>query len=174
MTAAEIQSAIEVRRSRRRKSSVSAFREGATTVVSIPAHFSREQEDFWVEKMVARLQKKLSKTKSSDMDLQRRAEELSKQYLGNRANPLTIEWVRNQNSRWGSTTPSVGAIRLSHRLQPMPQWVTDYVIIHELAHLLEANHSKAFWALVSAYPRTERAQAYLNGYSDCLRIEQSR
>ena len=73
--------------------------------------------------------------------------------------------MTNQNSRWGSATPSEGTIRLSHKLQPMPQWVIDYVLLHELAHLLVAAHNDAFWRLLAAYPETERAKAFLEGVS---------
>ena len=45
----------------------------------------------------------------------------------------------------------------------MPAWVLDYVLVHELAHLIEPGHGPAFWALVSRYPRTERARGYLDG-----------
>jgi hypothetical protein len=45
----------------------------------------------------------------------------------------------------------------------MPQWVIDYVLLHELAHLLVAGHNAAFWKLLEAYPETQRAKAFLEG-----------
>ncbi|MGZ4661034.1 MAG: M48 metallopeptidase family protein, partial [Arthrobacter sp.] len=71
----------------------------------------------------------------------------------------------NQNSRWGSATPADGTIRLSEKLRAMPQWVIDYVLLHELAHLMVAGHNAAFWRLLEAYPETERAKAFLEGVS---------
>jgi predicted metal-dependent hydrolase len=73
--------------------------------------------------------------------------------------------VVNQASRWGSCTPADGTIRLSSRLQGMPPWVVDYVLLHELAHLLEPGHGARFWTLLRAYPRTERARGYLEGFA---------
>ena len=77
--------------------------------------------------------------------------------------PETVRWVDNQNSRWGSCTPSDRSIRLSTRLQGMPAWVIDYVLVHELAHLIEAGHTPAFWAWVDRYPKAERAKGFLEG-----------
>jgi hypothetical protein len=74
-----------------------------------------------------------------------------------------VRWVDNQGSRWGSCTPSDRTIRLSSRLQGMPPWVVDYVLLHELAHLAVPGHGPRFWALLEAYPRTERARGYLEG-----------
>ena len=42
-----------------------------------------------------------------------------------------------------------------------PRWVRDYVLIHEMAHLVEPYQSPSFWALVNRYPRTERARGFL-------------
>ena len=74
----------------------------------------------------------------------------------------SVRWVTNQEkSRWGSCTPSTGAIRLSHRLAGLPPFVIEYVLVHELAHLVHASHGPEFWALVNRYPKTERARGYL-------------
>ena len=52
-------------------------------------------------------------------------------------------------------------MRLSTRLARFPTWVRDYVIVHELAHLVHAGHTPAFWRLVDRYPMAERARGYL-------------
>ena len=93
----------------------------------------------------------------------RRAKELNTRYLDGDAVPLTVRWVDNQGSRWGSCTPADRAIRLSRRLEGMPAWVIDYVLVHELAHLIEAGHTPAFWAWVDRYPKAERAKGFLEG-----------
>lgn len=69
--------------------------------------------------------------------------------------------IRNPKGRWGSCSRN-GSISLNWRLVRMPDWVRDYVLIHELMHLKQMNHSPAFWALVAAaYPRFEEARAWL-------------
>jgi predicted metal-dependent hydrolase len=155
--------AVEVRRSRRRTRTVSAYREGGRTVVLLPARFSPAQEREWVERMLARLAAQDRRRRPSDDDLMRRARDLSRRYLGDRARPVSVAWVSNQNGRWGSCTPGEGTIRLSDRLRGLPTWVIDYVLLHELAHLLEAGHGPRFWQLLEAYPRTERARGFLHG-----------
>ena len=45
----------------------------------------------------------------------------------------------------------------------MPGWVLDYVLLHELAHLIEPGHGPRFWALLADYPQLERARGYLEG-----------
>ena len=100
-----------------------------------------------------------------------RAARLSAAWLEGRAEPLSVRWVDNQRTRWGSCTPADRSIRLSRRLQGMPDWVVDYVLVHELAHLIEAGHNDRFWSWVGRYPHADRARAWLDGYSAGARLE---
>ncbi len=159
--------AVEVRRSARRRRTVSAYRDGDTTVVLIPARFSKAEERRWVAEMVARLQARDARrqrgARASDEALLTRARQLSAGFLDGRAEPSSVRWVSNMASRWGSCTPTDGSIRISERLRDMPSWVLDYVLVHELAHLLVPGHGTDFWDLVARFPRTERARGYLEG-----------
>jgi hypothetical protein len=156
---------IDVRRSARRRRTVSAYRDGDRTVVLIPARMSRAEERRWVKLMLERLARQDARLRPGDDELLARAQELSRRDLGGRARPASVRWVGNQGSRWGSCTPADRTIRLSTRLQGMPSWVVDYVLVHELAHLLVPGHNAEFWAEVERFPRTERARGYLEGVS---------
>jgi predicted metal-dependent hydrolase len=144
---------------------VTAYREGQRTIVLIPARFTPAQEQEWVTRMVARLSAQDRRRRPGDADLAARASDLSRRYLSGVAHPASVAWVANQNMRWGSCTPADRTIRLSTRLQGMPSWVIDYVLLHELAHLIEHGHGPRFWALLEGYPRTERARGYLEGFA---------
>jgi len=156
---------VEVRRSRRRVRTVTAYREGDGIVVAIPARFSAAQEREWVARMVERLARQERRRRPSDHELMERAGELSRSYLGGRARPVTVSWATNQGRRWGSCTPADGSIRISTRVQGMPRWVIDYVLLHELAHLMHPGHGPSFWALLDSYPHTEKARGFLEGYA---------
>ena len=157
---------VEVRRSARRRRTVTAYRELGRTVVLIPAAFSPAEERRWVAQMVAKLQTREERRRRSlggDDELMARARALSAAHLDGAAEPASVRWVDNQHRRWGSCTPADRSIRLSSRLRSMPEYVVDYVLVHELAHLLEAGHDERFWALVARYPRAERARGFLEG-----------
>ncbi len=162
---------VEVRRSERRRRTVSAYRDGNRIVVLIPASLSRREEAEWVRTMVERIEKAERRQQLSDEDLLARATRLSNDYLGGLALPGSVRWVDNQNTRWGSCTPGDRTIRLSVRLQGMPAWVIDYVLVHELAHLIETGHDPAFWAWVDRYPQADKAKGYLEGWSAAARLE---
>ena len=159
---------VEVRRSQRRRRTVSAYREGERVVVLIPDRFSRAEEIEWVAKMLERLAAREERIRRTDGELLQRARRLISRYLSDHAEqivPASVRWVTNQNGRWGSCTPDYATIRISHRIQEMPDWVIDYVLLHELAHLVVPSHNAEFWELVSRYPRAERARGYLEGIS---------
>lgn len=161
---------VEVRRSSRRRRTVSAYREAGRIVVLLPARSTRADEARWVAelvgKIVARERRESERGPAqSDATLLERAEYLNRRYLAGRATPASVRWVGSMRSRWASCTPVDRSIRVSERLRRMPAWVLDYVVLHELAHLLEAGHGPDFWTLVAAYPRTERARGYLDGVS---------
>ncbi len=137
----------------------------------IPASLSRKEEAEWVETMLARLEQSERKRKPTDDDLMKRAKSLSDRYLGGLAIPESVRWVDNQESRWGSCTPGDRSIRLSGRLQGMPSWVIDYVLIHELAHLLRVRPQREVLGWVDRYPKAERAKGYLIGWSAAARLD---
>jgi len=157
---------VEVRRSARRRRTVTAYREMGRTVVLIPAAFSHAEERRWVAQMVAKLQTREERRRRSlggDDELMARAAALSAAHLDGAAVPASVKWVDNQQRRWGSCTPADRSIRLSSRLRSMPDYVVDYVLVHELVHLIEPGHDDRFWALVARYPRAERARGFLEG-----------
>jgi predicted metal-dependent hydrolase len=157
---------VEVRRSARRRRTVQAYRSGGKTIVLIPAGLAADEEDRWVDMMVARLDKGAARRRPGDEELQQRALELSDRFFAGVADmpvPVSVSWSDRQQRRWGSCTPDEGTIRLSRRLSGMPTWVLDYVLVHELAHLLVPDHSPRFWEHVERYPLAERAKGFLMG-----------
>lgn len=154
---------VQVIRSAKRRKTITARMEQGTLVVLLPARMSATQEKYWVERMRSRFQARQKPGASPDTPLRRRAQKLNQLYFEGKLE-FSVEWVTNQKHRWGSCTPGKSTIRLSHELQTLPTFCLDYVIVHELAHLLEANHSARFWKLVDRYPHTDRAIGFLEGY----------
>ncbi len=156
---------VEIRRSVRRRRTVRAYRDGDKIIVLMPAHLSAEEEQSHVRSLVERLDRREKRVRPSDDELMARAVVLSERWLDGRAVPSSVRWVTNQNTRWGSCSSDDASIRLSHRLKGMPEWVVDYVLLHELAHLIEPNHSADFWALVDPFPHAVKAKGFLQGVS---------
>lgn len=152
---------IEIIRSARRRKSVSAELKSGILVVRAPAKMSDEELAPIIQNLQKRLQKRVRPIPQTDDELEKAAQRLNREYFNGRLHWQSIRYVKNQTKRFGSCTPSQGTIRISDRLAAMPHWVRDYVVIHELAHLEEANHGPRFWRLVNRYPLTERARGYL-------------
>lgn len=147
---------IEVVRSARRKRTVGAQLLGGVLRVTVPTWMSRAEVEMWTEKMAASFRRKLS---ADRIDLTDRATTLARRYQLPR--PRDIRWADDMVTRWGSCTTTTGHIRISTRLAAFPDWVIDYVIVHELAHLEVAGHGSDFWRLAHRYPKAERAIGYL-------------
>jgi len=155
---------VQVIRSKRRKKTVSgSLLNWYTLEVRAPANISDEALQEAIDSLLIKARRNLAKSRNfhSDNDLQRRAEALNKRHFGGQLRWRSIRYVSNQHKRFGSCSPAQGTIRITDRLRTVPDFVLDYVIVHELAHLLEANHSPAFWELVYRYEKTERARGYL-------------
>jgi len=153
---------IKVIRSPDRKKTIQAKLIGETIVVYLPCGMHREEERKIIERMKKKIEnKRLKRNINKDDYLIKRFAEFNNRYFQGILNVNTIEFVTNQESRRGSCTPSNGTIRLSHKLLDMPKWVLDYVLMHEMSHLLHPDHSKAFWEKVSDYKYAERARGFL-------------
>jgi predicted metal-dependent hydrolase len=147
---------VEVVRSARRRKTVQAREVKGILRISIPATMTTTEEQRWVAEMLRRVERRSA---TAQIDLADRATELAKRY--DLPLPSHIRWSDQQEWRWGSCTPAERSIRISNRLGKEPRWVLDYVIVHELAHLVVASHDRRFWALVNRYPRAERARGFL-------------
>ncbi|MDX6272806.1 MAG: hypothetical protein QOJ92_16 [Frankiales bacterium] len=164
---------IDIVRSTRRRRSVSAYREAGRTVLLAPERMSLRELTQAAEELHARLVSREAKRRPSDAHLLRRCEDLARRWLEGGELPETVRWVSNMRTRWASCTPVDRAIRVSDRLRDAPEYVLDYVLVHELAHLVEPNHNARFWALVEPFPQTETARAWLEGFTAGERIEPS-
>ena len=146
---------VEVRVSKRRKKTAGAHWEGARIVVVVPVHLRGAERDEMVASLARRLARHRPHLHASDDHLEQRALALGRRYLDGVA-PASIRWSRSQNKRWGSCTFETREIRISERLRVAPDWVLDAVIVHELAHLIEPNHSPRFSQLEQRYPAARR------------------
>ncbi len=91
-------------------------------------------------------------------EIERRVYEINRQTVNR---PIRGVYLKYNTSNWGSCSPQ-GNINLSTRLLFAPREVQDYVILHELAHLVEANHSDRFWAVIAQYmPDYKRHEQWL-------------
>jgi predicted metal-dependent hydrolase len=155
-------------------------RADGTVRVTIPRRGSKreavafaEAQRAWIDRQLARLESERTRPREqlsaeavralrlrAKHELPERLLQLAKDY-GLRVARVSI---RNQQSRWGSCSPN-GHICLNWRLVTMPDWVRDYVIVHELMHLKRLDHSKKFWKLVAAAcPQYQEARVWLRRY----------
>jgi predicted metal-dependent hydrolase len=152
---------IKVIRSRRRRRTVHGRQVNGVLVILAPAHMDDRALQPLIERIRRRVERRSAGRSLDDQALDQRARRLNAEVFGGRLNWASIRWVTNQSRRFGSCTPALGMIRISPRLARMPAFVLDYVIVHELAHLVYLGHGERFWGQVNRYPLAERARGYL-------------
>jgi predicted metal-dependent hydrolase len=152
---------VHVTRSARRRKTLAARLVGNRLEVRVPAETSEAETQRFVERMLQRFDRSEHPAAGAADALRQRALELSRRYFEGRLVPASVTYAANQNTLFGSCSVRTRDIRISHRVARMPGWVRDYVLVHELAHLAEPNHSPRFWRLVARYRLSERARGYL-------------
>jgi len=162
----EISGGAEIRvvRSSRRKRSISAYREQGAIVIQVPARLSNSKVSEVIPEMVEKILTREAREKISDSELFHRANELLHRYLPEFSiAPASVTW-RSMNERWGSCTTLDRTIRISDRLNGAPNYVIDYLLVHELIHLMIPDHGAEFEALLARFEESDKASAYLDGY----------
>jgi len=155
---------IVVLRSKRRKKSISAYRQGGRIIISIPARMSKADERSVVPEMIAKIRAQEADESPSETLLMQRAVELLELYAPEiTARPKSINW-RAMRERWGSCTSVDATIRISDRLKGAPAYALDYVLFHEAIHLHYFDHGPEFKAALARFPEESRAEAYLEGF----------
>ena len=156
---------IVVIRSARRKRNIAAYRQGGAIVVSIPARLSKADERVVVPEMVAKIRAQEAARSVDESVLATRTVNLLMQYAPEMTErPTSVLWRGGMKGRWGSCTSVDGTIRISERLQNVPEYVLDYVLYHEGIHLRFGDHGRDFNLTLARFPRADLAQAYLDGY----------
>jgi predicted metal-dependent hydrolase len=151
---------VRVIASRRRRRTVAARLRSGVLELMVPATMSHAERQHWAEVMMRRLQRRNDKSRPSDEKLVQRARRLNERHFGGRLQWTSIGFAEMQH-QWGSCTFTNGAIRIAGRAAALPNWVLDYLLMHELAHLVHSDHGPAFHEAENRYPLSERARGYL-------------
>lgn len=160
---------VRIVRSNKRKKTISSQWREDRLIVQVPAALNESTERAFVDEMLKKYRQRKNRESalSTEDSLMERARSLDATYLGGAANPLSVRWVNNQNKRWGSATPYQRSIRLSAKLKYAPIWVQDYVLVHELVHLVTPGqgHGNEFQQLLNRFARRAEADQFLAGFS---------
>jgi len=155
---------IVVLRSKRRKKSISAYRQGGRIIISIPARMSKADERSVIPEMIAKIRAQEADESPSETMLMQRCVQLLERYAPEiTICPKSINW-RQMRERWGSCTSVDATIRISDRLKGAPDYALDYVLFHEAIHLHYFDHGPEFKAVLARFPEESRAEAYLEGF----------
>lgn len=129
---------------------------GSVIELRLDQKLTEQEKSEMIRKLLSRV---LSKRYRAEIEQRLRL--INKHYFRHSINHVRLKYNR---TNWGSCSNS-GNINLSTRLLMAPEWVRDYVIVHELAHLNEMNHSPKYWSIVErVYPEYRKAEKWLKAY----------
>jgi predicted metal-dependent hydrolase len=146
--------------SKRRRRTVSARLRSGVLELLVPSWMPHSERQQWAETMRKRLERRSVRSRPSDERLAERARTLNERHFAGRLRWTSIGFA-DMAHIWGSCTFTTGDIRIAKRAASLPDWVLDYLVVHELAHLEQSDHGPAFHELENRYPLTERAKGYL-------------
>lgn len=126
----------------------------------MPATMPVAERQHWAEVMSRRLERRAHRLRPTDQRLEERARILNDRLFGGRLRWTSIGFAE-MDHQWGSCTFTDGAIRIARRAAALPDWVLDYLLVHELTHLVHSDHGRDFHEMEGRYPLTERAKGYL-------------
>jgi hypothetical protein len=156
--------ALEIHRSTRRRRTASSSARGTVVVVRLPAGMEAGEEELMIERLVAKTTGRAQAERmGGDVALTARAHDLADRYVDG-VRPSEVRWSGRMEQLLGSCSLGSQRIRISRRLATMPEFVLEYVLVHELVHLMVPDHSPAFHELAARYPHGERARGFLSGY----------
>lgn len=159
-TNSDQQPPVRIIASRKRRRTVAARLRSGVLELLVPASMPHVEREHWAEVMTRRLQRKAERSRPSDQRLDRRARALNERHFGGGLGWRSIGFA-DMERLWGSCTFTEGHIRIARRAAALPDWVLDYLLMHELAHLVHSDHGADFHEVENRYPLAERAKGYL-------------
>ena len=156
----EFRPPVRIVASRQRRRTVTARLRSGVLELLVPSSMPHAEREQWAERMRLRLERRMRRFRPTDERLAERARALNLRHFGGRLRWTSIGYAEMSHT-WGSCTFTVGAIRIARRAAALPDWVLDYLLVHELAHLEQSDHGPAFHELENRYPLTERAKGFL-------------
>jgi predicted metal-dependent hydrolase len=151
---------VRILATRRRRRTVAARLRSGVLELMVPESMPQAERERWAEAMRKRLERRLKRSLPTDERLERRARALNERLFGGMLRWTSIGFGEMKN-QWASCAFTVGEIRVANRAARLPDWVIDYLLVHELAHLRHSDHGAGFHEMANRYELTERAKGYL-------------
>src|ERR1700694_2463075 len=135
----EFRPPVRIVASRQRRRTVTARLRSGVLELLVPSSMPIAERQQWAETMRRRLERRMQRSRPTDERLAERARTLNERHFGGHLRWTSIGFVEMAHT-WGSCTFTTGAIRIARRAAGLPDWVLDYLLVHELAHLGQGAH----------------------------------